>query len=306
VKVDSTRRPGLRRRPPSPAWLGARAVLGLAAVLAAGAVAAGSRDPFAAARERMVRETIEARGIRDPRVLRAMRAVPRHLFVPPGHRDRAYADSPVPIGEGQTVSQPYIVALMTELAEVEPGEKVLEVGTGSGYQAAVLAEMGVRVYTIEIVEPLALRARETLRRLGYDTVRVRVGDGYRGWPAEAPFDAVLVTAAAPRIPEPLLEQLAPGGRLVAPVGAADGQQLVVVTRTPSGSERRTVIPVRFVPMTGEIRGATGSGVASGLPGEGPGERPLGEGSAGGSGQGETGAEAGSSGRGSREQRPEVR
>ncbi len=202
----------------------------------------------------MVRETIEARGVRDPRVLRAMRAVPRHLFVPPTHRGRAYADAPVPIGEGQTASQPYIVALMTELAEIGPGGKALEVGTGSGYQAAVLAEMGARVFTIEILESLAARAGETLRRLGYDSVRIRVGDGYRGWPEEAPFDAILVTAAAPKIPEPLLHQLAPGGRLVAPVGGPEGQELVVVVRTAGGFERRRVIPVRFVPMTGRIRG----------------------------------------------------
>ena len=257
MAVGSSRRRRIRR---SAAVRTARRVAGaalaVAAALAAGAATArpGSGDAFAAARERMVRETIEARGVRDPRVLRAMRAVPRHRFVPPAHRDRAYADRPVPIGEGQTASQPYIVALMTELAEVQPGEKVLEVGTGSGYQAAVLAEMGARVFTIEILEPLALRARETLRELGYDAVRVRVGDGYRGWPSEAPFDAILVTAAAPRIPEPLLEQLAPGGRLVAPVGGSGGQELVVVTRTPAGFERRRVIPVRFVPMTGEIRG----------------------------------------------------
>lgn len=200
----------------------------------------------------MVREQIEARGVSDPRVLESMRRVRRHRFVPAALADSAYDDRPLPIGEGQTISQPYIVAWMSQLAEVEPGEKVLEVGTGSGYQAAVLAAMGARVWSIEIVEPLARTARAALDAEGFSSVQTRVGDGYRGWPEQAPFDAIVVTAAPPEIPRPLLDQLAVGGVLVAPVGPTDGvQQLVVVRRTPTGYERRTDIPVRFVPMTGE-------------------------------------------------------
>jgi len=202
-------------------------------------------------RERMVVEQIEARGVRDPRVLAAMRAVPRHRFVPDSQREYAYADSPLPIEEEQTISQPYIVALMSELAEIAPGERVLEVGTGSGYQAAVLAQMGARVYSIEIVESLARTARKRLTELGY-AVEVRHGDGYAGWPEHAPFDAILVTAAPPAIPKPLEQQLAPSGRLVVPVGEGS-QDLVVLTRTESGLERRSVIPVRFVPMTGKAQ-----------------------------------------------------
>jgi protein-L-isoaspartate(D-aspartate) O-methyltransferase len=203
-------------------------------------------------RAAMVKEQIEARGVRDPAVLAALRRVPRHLFMPEPERAYAYGDGPLPIGEGQTISQPYIVALMTELAAVKAGDRVLEVGTGSGYQAAVLAEIGAEVYTIEIVEPLADRSRELLADLGYDKVEVRFGDGYRGWPEKAPFAAVLITAAPPEIPQPLLDQLAVGGRLVAPVGEHD-QDLVVVRRTAQGFERQTVLPVRFVPMTGEAQ-----------------------------------------------------
>jgi protein-L-isoaspartate(D-aspartate) O-methyltransferase len=200
----------------------------------------------------MVSEQIEARGVRDPRVLDAMRRVPRHEFVPAEHARLAYADHPLPIGHEQTISQPYIVAIMSELANVGPGSKVLEIGTGSGYQAAILAELGADVLSIEIVEPLARRAAATLERLGYRSVRVRAGDGYRGWPEEAPFDAVLVTAAPPRIPDPLKEQLAVGGRLVIPVGELN-QELLVLTRTPKGVVEREVFPVRFVPMTGEAQ-----------------------------------------------------
>jgi protein-L-isoaspartate(D-aspartate) O-methyltransferase len=207
---------------------------------------------FESARSRMVEEQIAARGVSDARVLEAMRRAPRHLFVPEGDRAAAYADHPLPIGEGQTISQPYIVAAMSELAELPADARVLEVGTGSGYQAAVLAEMGAEVYTIEIVPELAAAAAASLERLGYDRVHVRQGDGYRGWPAAAPFDAILVTAAAPRVPETLLDQLAEGGRLVIPVGGWD-QELRVYTRTPDGVEVRDVFPVRFVPMTGEVR-----------------------------------------------------
>jgi protein-L-isoaspartate(D-aspartate) O-methyltransferase len=206
------------------------------------------------ARARMVAEQIAARGVSDRRVLSALRQVERHLFVPEAMRAEAYGDRPLPIGHGQTISQPYIVALMTELAAVRPGARVLEVGTGSGYQAAVLSLLAREVCTIEIVAPLAEEARERLARLGFANVTVRAGDGYQGWPERAPFDAILVTAAPPEIPEPLLRQLAPGGRLVAPVGPEGGvQELLVVERTPAGLTRRAVLPVRFVPMTGEVQ-----------------------------------------------------
>jgi protein-L-isoaspartate(D-aspartate) O-methyltransferase len=207
-------------------------------------------DEWGDARQAMVSSQIEARGVRDPRVLEAMRRVPRHRFVAEAWRSAAYEDRPLPIGHEQTISQPYVVALMSELASVRPGQRVLEIGTGSGYQAAVLAELGAEVRSIEIVEPLGLRARALLSELGYRNVEVRIGDGYAGWPDEAPFDVVLLTAAPPQIPPPLLEQLAIGGRLVAPVGRGDDQDLVVITRTERGLSQRTVIPVRFVPMTG--------------------------------------------------------
>lgn len=212
---------------------------------------AAEPEARATEREEMVRDQIEARGIRDPAVLLAMRRAPRHLFVPEGARSAAYDDRPVPIGWGQTISQPYVVALMSELAEVRPGSRVLEIGTGSGYQAAILAEIGARVWSIEIVEPLANRSAALLRQLGLD-VTVRHGDGYGGWPEQAPFDAILLTAAPPEIPEPLLKQLAPGGRLIAPVGRIL-QELVVVTAEPDGFGRREVVPVRFVPMTGRAQ-----------------------------------------------------
>jgi protein-L-isoaspartate(D-aspartate) O-methyltransferase len=205
----------------------------------------------AGARERMVRETIAARGVRDSLVLAAMRTVPRHLFVPPAERSLAYGDHPLPIGEDQTISQPYIVAFMTELLDLRPGEKVLEIGTGSGYQAAVLAEITDHVYTIEIVEPLAKSAAARLEELGYDQVRVRAGDGYRGWPEAAPFDAIVVTAAPDHVPQPLVDQLAPGGRLVIPVGE-QFQELKLIARDANGAiTEESKLPVRFVPMTGE-------------------------------------------------------
>ena len=206
-------------------------------------------------RRRMVDEQIEAREIVDPRVLAAMREVPRHEFVPAAERAHAYEDRPLPIGEGQTISQPYIVALMTQLAAVGPGSKVLEVGTGSGYQAAVLAACGAEVYSIEIVDALAKRAQHDLARLGVQRVSVRSGDGYRGWPEVAPFDAIVVTAAAPQVPPALLSQLRIGGRLVIPVGETWHEQtLQVHTRTETGFDVHDVVPVRFVPMTGAVRG----------------------------------------------------
>jgi protein-L-isoaspartate(D-aspartate) O-methyltransferase len=212
-----------------------------------------SHDELAYERVRMVEVQIAGRGIRDERVLEAMRRVPRHRFAPELDPARAYEDRPHPIGHGQTISQPYIVALMSEAARLEPPCKVLEVGTGSGYQAAVLAEMGCTVYSIEIVEPLARQSREILAAEGYgERVSVRAGDGYHGWPDQAPFDAVIVTAAAPRLPSPLLEQLSVGGRLVIPVGDI-WQVLEVHRRTVEGYERRELSDVRFVPMTGEIR-----------------------------------------------------
>jgi len=207
-----------------------------------------------AERERMVTTQIEARRVSDPAVLKALRTVPRHELVPADVRAHAYQDRPLPIGYRQTISQPYIVALMTELAAVRPDSRVLEVGTGSGYQAAVLAEVARdgRVFTIEIVPELAKRAAADLARLGYANIEVRFGDGYAGWPEEAPFDAIVVTAAPARIPQPLLDQLAVGGRLVIPVGDAE-QTLRVVTRSAKGYREETIIPVRFVPMTGKVQ-----------------------------------------------------
>lgn len=200
------------------------------------------------ARLDMVQSQIEARGVRDQRVLDALRTVPRHRFVSEPYVERAYDDSPLPIEARQTISQPYIVALMSELAQVAPGDKVLEIGTGSGYQAAVLATLGADVYSIEIEGGLAATARDRLHGLGY-AVNVRHGDGYAGWPDAAPFAAILVTAAAPIVPAPLREQLAIGGRMVIPVGEGF-QDLLVITRTATGYTQKKVLPVRFVPMTG--------------------------------------------------------
>ncbi len=210
-------------------------------------------DPYADTRRAMVAHQIEARGVRDPAVLQAMRTVPRHRFVPEALRGEAYEDYPLPIGQQQTISQPYIVAAMTELLAVRPGDKVLEVGTGSGYQAGVLARMGVRVFTIEIVESLATSAAERLAVLGYSNVHVRAGDGYAGWPEEAPFDGILVTAGAEHVPPPLVDQLKPGGRMVIPVGPSDDTQwLKLLVREADGSLReQDVMAVRFVPLTGE-------------------------------------------------------
>lgn len=202
---------------------------------------------FAAERRMMVETQIRARGVRDPLVLAAMAKVPRHLFVPESLRGRAYADEPLPIGDGQTISQPYIVAYMTEALRLQGGEKVLEIGTGSGYQTAVLAEIAGEVWTIELVETLARRARAALDGLGCANIRYRVGDGSGGWPEEAPFDAVMVTAAAPEMPAALERQLGPGGRMIVPVGT-DLQELILVRRTRKGIERATLLAVRFVPL----------------------------------------------------------
>ncbi|MFO7975132.1 MAG: protein-L-isoaspartate(D-aspartate) O-methyltransferase [Candidatus Hydrogenedentota bacterium] len=190
-------------------------------------------------------------GIEDEKVLEAMRTVLRHEFVPASRRDDAYSDRPLPIGHGQTISQPYIVAYMTEMLKLEPDFKVLEIGTGSGYQAAVLAEIVKQVYTIEIIEPLAKRAKETLKEQGYENVTVKHGDGYFGWSKHAPFDAIIVTAAASHIPPPLVEQLKPGGRMVIPVGPPlQTQNLILLEKLEDGTIRRkSVMPVRFVPLT---------------------------------------------------------
>jgi len=201
-------------------------------------------------RDWMVNTQIVAEGITDQKVIAAMRRVPRHRFIPEQEAHDAYGNFPLPIGYEQTISQPFIVAFMTEALKVQSGEKILEIGTGSGYQAAILAELGVHVFSIEIVEPLAARASEILEELGYDTVRVRTGDGYQGWPEERPFDAIIVTAAPAHIPTPLLEQLAIGGRLILPVGDYS-QNLVLIQRTEEGYQRTELLPVRFVPMTGQ-------------------------------------------------------
>ncbi len=208
---------------------------------------------FVRLREQMVREQLESRDIRDPRVLAAMRKVPRHEFVPSGLRKSAYNDSALPLALGQTISQPYIVAYMTQALDLRGAERVLEIGTGSGYQAAVLAEIVPEVYTIEILPQLQKQAADVLDRLGYRNIHFRAGDGYLGWPEEAPFDRIIITAAPEDVPQPLLEQLKVGGLMVLPMGAMD-QDLVLVKKEKSKIIRRTLIPVRFVPMTGKAQG----------------------------------------------------
>ncbi len=203
-------------------------------------------------RDRMVREQLEGRDIRDRRVLQAMRDVPRHMFVPGGIADSAYQDSALPLELGQTISQPYIVGYMTQALRLQGDEKVLEIGTGFGYQAAVLSRIVPRVFTIEILPELAERARAILEGLGYDNVQVRTGDGYRGWPEEAPFDCIIVTAAPDHVPQPLVDQLKEGGRMIIPVGGFE-QHLILIEKGRSGVTRRTTIPVRFVPMTGQAQ-----------------------------------------------------
>jgi protein-L-isoaspartate(D-aspartate) O-methyltransferase len=211
---------------------------------------AAAEDTQAAARRRMVNEQIADRDVTDRRVLEAMRTVPRHRFVPPAMASRAYDDSPLPIGHNQTISQPFIVAHMTEALDIQSSHKVLEIGTGSGYQAAVLGELARIVYTIEIVPDLARGAAATLKALGYSNVHVRAGDGYAGWPEQAPFDRIMLTAAPEEIPKPLIDQLAPRGRLLAPVGEQGAVQwLTIVDKTPQGVTQRRTLPVRFVPFT---------------------------------------------------------
>jgi len=206
---------------------------------------------FSEERERMVREQIAGRGVRDERVLQAMRQVPRHLFVLPEHRDRAYADGPLPIGEGQTISQPYIVGLMSSLLALDGTETVLEVGTGSGYQAAILGQLAQQVHSIERHAALARRARSLLAEIGSNNIQVHTGDGSKGLPKYAPYDAILVAAAAPQVPKPLLEQLRDGGRLALPVGRIEGQTLELWQRRAARYERQDVLPVAFVPLLGE-------------------------------------------------------
>ena len=209
-----------------------------------------SGEAFKAARLEMVQTQLMGRDVHDRDVLLAMRNVPRHRFVPPQLHRQAYADHPLPIGYDQTISQPYIVALMTQTLQLKRGQKVLEVGTGSGYQAAVLAEMGLQVFSIEIIPELAERAAKTLRELGYEDVQVRHGDGYLGWEEEAPFDAIIVTAAPEHLPQPLADQLAEGGRLIIPVGPVFGVQSLLLYEKKGGELKETYLfPVRFVPLT---------------------------------------------------------
>lgn len=237
------------------------AVLPLASVLALGEVGnSAAQDRYARERVQMVREIAAmahmtaadtGRPVFAKSVMTAIAKVPRHRFVSQGQGPNAYQNRPLPIGEGQTISQPYIVALMTDLLDPKPGHSVLEIGTGSGYQAAVLAELVGRVYTIEIVESLGRRAADTLRSLGYGNLETRIGDGYSGWPEKAPFDSIIVTAAAPFVPQPLIDQLKPGGRLVIPVGErSEVQHLMVIEKAADGNTtRRRMLPVRFVPLT---------------------------------------------------------
>src|SRR4051794_31138533 len=210
-----------------------------------------SAADFGSQRQRMVEQQLKPRGIKDERVLAAMAKVPREEFVPADERSDAYEDGPLPIGYDQTISQPYIVAFMTEQLRLKPSDRLLEIGTGSGYQAAVLAELVMDVYTIEIVEPLAKTAEATLQRLGYKNVHLKVGDGYQGWPEEAPFDAIIVTCAPENVPQPLVNQLKDGGRMVIPVGEQFAQQLYLLEKKNGQLKESATLPVRFVPMLRE-------------------------------------------------------
>jgi protein-L-isoaspartate(D-aspartate) O-methyltransferase len=226
-------------------------VLVLAAIAAVGYGQKPASISDRAPGQQMVQRQLRERGIIDRRVLAAMVKVPREEFVPPNLRSASYEDRPLPIGYGQTISQPYIVAVMTEQLRPKPSDRVLEIGTGSGYQAAILAELVADIYTIEIVEPLAKIAEATLQRLGYKNVHVKAGDGYQGWPEHAPFDAIIVTAAPDHVPQPLSAQLKEGGRMIIPVGGFGNQELYLLEKKNGELQRRAVLPVRFVPMTGE-------------------------------------------------------
>lgn len=209
----------------------------------------GAQQDYAALRDAMVREQLEGRDINDSSVLEVMGRIPRHEFVPGDYKEFAYNDQALPIGQGQTISQPYIVAYMTQILGVQPGEKVLEIGTGSGYQAAILSELGGEVFTIEIVETLGMAAKNRLRALKFKNVTVRIGDGYNGWPEAAPFDGIMVTAGAEKLPQPLMEQLADGGRMVIPIGPHGGvRQLTLITRKNGKFKSEKLMPVRFVPF----------------------------------------------------------
>jgi protein-L-isoaspartate(D-aspartate) O-methyltransferase len=225
-------------------------ILLLAALLALQAYAPSEAlaESFAELRRQMVQYQLKGRDISDARVLKAMSIVPRHRFVPEKLQKMAYQDTPLPIGHGQTISQPYIVALMSQLLAVKPGQRILEIGTGSGYQAAVLAEMGASVYSIEIVPELGRQAQKTIEPLGYETIHLKIGDGYQGWPRHAPFDGIIVTCAPTRIPVPLKTQLAEAGRMVIPVGPRHHQQLVMLTKEHGEIRQQKVVDVRFVPM----------------------------------------------------------
>jgi protein-L-isoaspartate(D-aspartate) O-methyltransferase len=227
-------------------------ILATLAATACGQKPSASSD-FAAERQRMVQQQLMARGINDTRVLVAMAKVPREKFVSPESRAASYEDGPLPIGYDQTISQPYIVAFMTEQLRLKPSNRVLEIGTGSGYQAAILAELVSEVYSIEIVEPLARAAEATLQRLGYKNVHVKIGDGYKGWPEEAPFDAIIVTCAPDKVPQPLTDQLKDGGRMVIPVGERFAQQLYLLEKKKGQLKESVTLPVRFVPMLREAK-----------------------------------------------------
>src|SRR6266571_908974 len=214
-------------------------------------LASASAQDFVVARQHMVEIQIKGRGITDSRVTEVMSSVPRHEFVPENYRAHAYEDHPLPIGYGQTISQPYIVAFMTEQLRPQPTDRVLEIGTGSGYQAAVLSKLVAEVYTIEIVKPLAQRAEMDLRRLNYSNVKVKAGDGYKGWPEHAPFDAIIVTAAPDHVPQPLIDQLKEGGRMIIPVGGREMQQLYLLEKHAGKLTQRAVLSVNFVPLTRE-------------------------------------------------------
>lgn len=219
-----------------------------------GAVVPAEPNSISVARERMVIEQIQRRGVKDARVLEAMRKTPRHEFMPPDVRNLAYDDRAIAIGYSQTISQPYVVAFMTEALALKPEDRVLEIGTGSGYQAAILAELVKEVYTIEILEPLGKRAADTLARLEYENVQARIGDGFRGWEEAAPFDAIIVTCAPHAVPQPLIDQLVDGGRMIIPVGPqGEPQNLVLLKKIGNKVEQQKVLPVTFVPMTGEAK-----------------------------------------------------